>query len=153
LTDIHALHRAIAGRESLQRLWLGGALLGLGGLFYLLVRPAGLAVGLFGALPTLLHVVALSLFTAVVISPGRRGTLLVCSGWVAVNVAFEVGQMPINASAAAYWLDAHCSGIACRHSAQFFLQGTFDVLDVLAALLGGLIAWCCLRSRVPRVRT
>lgn len=152
LAVTQAAIRTSGGRNALQLAGLGGALLVLGGLFYLLVRPVGFGAQWLGAAPTLLHVVALSLLMGATTAPGRRGAIVICATWVGVNALFELGQAPAAAAAISNWLGVHCDAFACRRSAQFFLRGTFDVLDLVAALLGGGIAWRLLRAATVPVR-
>lgn len=135
---------------------LGGLALATGLLVYLADRdparaaliPAVAALAgshLFGAigqwLPSFVHPFAFSLFTAAVRPLHMRSIYRPCLLWWAVNVAFEAAQLPPSNAAIAEgmqsmfgqaWLPALLS--------SFFLSGTFDVGDLVAATAGALAA-------------
>lgn len=158
-TLAHAGEPASAGRarEAMQLAAIGGAALLLGVLVYLADRPAGTATGLpagvwrhgpttlFGAvgawLPSFVHPFAFALVTVALRPVTGAPALRVCAAWWAVNVVFEVGQRP-EAS--------HAIGAALRTGfgqdwpsralANYFLHGTFDRADLLAATAGAVAA-------------
>jgi hypothetical protein len=136
--------------------FVGCASLSAGLLVYLADRvashaaliPSIAALGgrnLFGALgqwlPSFVHPLAFSLFTAAVLKPGVAVCCAACTFWAVVNVAFEVGQHPALAGA---WTAALHGGVGesaiARATLYYFLQGTFDPYDVCAATLGSLAA-------------
>jgi hypothetical protein len=94
-------------------------------------------------LPDFVHPYAFILLTvAGVARSGRRATGVICIGWAAVDILFEVGQHPgISASVAAaipQWFDR----VPVLESARgFFVAGRFDWHDVLAIALGSALAW------------
>jgi len=111
-----------------------------------LLVPAIAALGrrnVFGALgqwlPSFVHPLAFSLFTAAALRPGIAACWGACAFWGGVNVAFEVGQHP---ALAATWSAALHGGAGdwaiARHLLNYFLHGTFDPYDVCAATLGAL---------------
>ena len=112
-----------------------------------LVAPIATLGGrnLFGALgqwlPSFAHPLAFSLFTAAVLRPGAAAYGGACAFWGMVNVAFEVGQHP---ALSARWTAAlHGSAgdwAIGRLVLNYFLNGTFDVYDICAAMLGSLVA-------------
>jgi hypothetical protein len=123
----------------------------MGVLVYLADRPSAHAIlmpdiapwtgrPLFGALgqwlPSLVHPLAFSLFTAAALKPGVAARVGACVAWSAINVAFELGQHP---ALRPLWTQALASGTgpgAIRRSVlNYFLLGTFDPFDVLAAIL------------------
>jgi hypothetical protein len=100
---------------------------------------------LFGALgqwlPSFVHPLAFSLFTATVLKPGAAACWGACTFWGLVNVVFEAGQHP---ALAVSWTAA-LHGAAgdspiVRAMLNYFLHGTFDPYDVFAATLGALAA-------------
>lgn len=98
--------------------------------------------GTFGQwLPSAAHPLAFSLFTAAALKPGIATRLGACGFWAAVNVAFECGQHP---AFRPLWLAALHGGAGDgafgRPLLNYFLQGTFDLHDVSAAMLGALAA-------------
>jgi hypothetical protein len=157
------LHRrnseAIAVREwkrAALLVFVGFASLSAGVLVYLGDRVASHAtlipsiaalggLNLFGALgqwlPSFVHPLAFSLFTAAVLKPGVAACWAACTFWAIVDIAFEVGQHP---ALAATWTAALHGGLGqwaiARATLRYFLQGTFDPYDVCAVMLGALIA-------------
>jgi hypothetical protein len=135
--------------------------LALGLLVYLADRDASRAVltptvsalagsHWFGALgqwlPSFVHPLAFSLFTAAALpshSPWQYGA---CAAWCVINVAFEVGQHP---HVSARLADALQAGLGqtplARTLANYFVRGTFDGGDIVAAILGALAAASVLR--------
>jgi hypothetical protein len=107
--------------------WLG---MGQGNL-----RPAGWA----GALPTLLHVLAFGLLTAVLLPARSMARTLACIAWGVVNGLAECAQHPglqiLVQPALTPWPPL----------ARYLAQGRFDPLDLGAALLGTLLALALLR--------
>jgi len=105
---------------------------------------------LFGALgqwiPSFLHPFAFSLFTAAVLPPQSGWRYRTCAVWCAVNLAFECGQHPLASARLAEWVQGFGNALPGRMVANYFLLGTFDGGDIVAALLGGLAAvallWC-----------
>jgi hypothetical protein len=130
----------------------GCAALSIGVLVYLADRAAphavlipGIAIfgvrNLFGVLgqwlPSFVHPLAFSLFTAAVLKPGTTARLGACGFWGAVNVAFEVGQHPAFSPVWAAALQGEAGNWAIsRLVLNYFLHGTFDPHDVCAAVLG-----------------
>ena len=121
----------------------GFAALALGAAVYALDRPPG-SVGflprafvddggrfglLAGSLPSFLHTMAFALITAALLKPTRRAGLAACAVWAAINLAFEFSQ--------------HA---AFRELTGFGMYGTFDPLDLMAALLGAAAAYLLLRT-------
>lgn len=121
------------------------------GSVYALARlPAFPSVGDCGScrvlanyLPDFVHPYAFILLTVAGVAwSGRRSTGMICIGWAAVDILFEVGQHPgISASVAAAiprWFDR----VPVLDSARgFFVAGRFDWRDVLAIALGSTLAW------------
>jgi len=100
---------------------------------------------LFGTLgqwlPSFVHPLAFSLFTAAVLKPGAVACCGACTFWAVVNVVVEIGQHP---AFAASWRTALHGGVGewavARATLNYFLQGTFDPYDACAATLGALAA-------------
>jgi len=103
------------------------------------------------SVPSFLHVLAMALLTAAFAPPTRRGALVLCAAWVAINWLFESGQHAGLAKPIYQWLQAQCGEWpACHRSALFFRNGTFDTLDLVAAAAGGVCAWLLLWSSARR---
>ena len=92
-------------------------------------------------LPSFVHPFAFSLFTAAARQRCATPAYGACAAWWAVNIAFEAGQ------------HAHISGRLAetlqfvfghtwltRALSNYFLRGSFDVADIVAATAGALVA-------------
>lgn len=139
----------------------GSLALALGLLVYLTGREAshallipGVAVlagsGWFGVLghwlPSLVHPFAFSLFTAASLPSLSSWRYGACFAWSAVNVAFEVGQHADVSARLAEVLHSSLGQTALtRTLANYFVRGTFDGGDIVAAVIGALAAAGVLR--------
>lgn len=118
----------------------------------LLPRIAALAGShVFGALgqwlPSFVHPLAFSLFTVAALPPSRAPRYGACLAWGAVNVAFEIGQHPLVSARLAELLQGSSGGEPITQAlARYFVHGTFDPGDIVAALLGTLAAGAVLRA-------
>ena len=142
---------------------IGVTALLLGSLVYLIDRtpdqtyfvysaPVGISLhnifpALFGAignsLPAFIHVFSFSLITAGLLSCRERGCDIVCLSWLFVDFAFELGQkysaLPLKI------IPGWFNGIPfLENSADYFRCGTFDMLDLVAIALGGVVAYLIL---------
>jgi hypothetical protein len=110
--------------------------------------PLPALVAWTGALPTLLHTVAFAGLSLAVTAPWPRLAPLVCAGWLVLEGGFEVLQ--IDAVAASLQ-----SSVLARDVPLFaaYLRGTFDPLDLAAALAGTLAAAWLARRGAAGVRT
>lgn len=161
---------ATRSRDGATLAAIGCAALLLGVFVYLADRPAGSASGLpagawrlgattlFGAaggwLPSFVHPFALSLLTVALRPLDGAAAYRACAAWWAVDVAFELGQLPAAAHAIGAALHA-AFGAAwpARALANYFLRGTFDRADLLAATAGALAAaWVIHLVLRPRER-
>ena len=107
------------------------------------IAPRPLLFGPIGAwLPSFVHPLAFALLTAAVLPAGSPWRYGGCAAWGAVDVAFELGQ---HAALEATWLDLAERGLAPVPLARYFIHGTFDVADLVAAMAGALAAAACLR--------
>ena len=112
----------------------------------------GVPTWLLGGLPTFVHTLAMALLTAIVVGSARVATLrAICAAWCAVEVAFELMQhaaicpallaaLPVDAQAS-FWTEPF---------ANFVRRGTFDSLDIAAALLAASVAYTTLNCRPSR---
>ena len=99
--------------------------------------------GLAGSLPSFVHVFAFALLTAAVLKPWPRFASLSCLAWVLIDVLFELGQLHTVAAV----LAAHLPGPGghpwlLAQLRSYFVSGTFDTLDLAAAVAGGMAAYC-----------
>jgi hypothetical protein len=106
--------------------------------------------GIGGALPSFLHVFAFSLLLGGLMACRKRGYLIICCAWLFTNLLFELGQRyPILASELIpKWFE----GMFIRQNMRnYFLNGTFDFLDLLASFVGAAAAyWVLVRTREER---
>ncbi len=143
------------------RFFAGLTALGLGSLLYLLDRPVDRTyfipqfladaaqpnggASLFGSLgqqlPTFLHVFAFCLLTAALLRVGVRGSIAICSGWLIIDAAFEIGQHPDIAPVLAQWMpDWFSAAPVLENTAGYFLHGRFDPYDLVSIAAGALLA-------------
>jgi hypothetical protein len=132
----------------------GSIALTFGALFYVFGRssaalfvPEGLhfpvlagdgPMEVWGWLPTFLHVLGFSLLTIVI---AGRAVILAPVTWALVNIAFEFGQHPSIADRlATTLLPLRQYGRYAATLPDYFLRGTFDAADVLAAAVGAAVA-------------
>ena len=116
--------------------------LAIADLIPLSLSPSPVFGALGGSMPSFIHVCAFALLTAALLEGGRRLNQAICLGWLSVNVAFEVGQHPkLAASIADAVPDWFTHVPILNQTAQYFLSGTFDLLDLLFATLGAVTAY------------
>lgn len=89
---------------------------------------------LSGPLPSFVHAIAMCLLIVAVLPPDRRSVTAACGVWAVIAVAIEWLQHPGFNS----WVSGQFAGDATALSR--FGAGSFDPLDVAAALTGALYA-------------
>ena len=137
--------------------------LGIGGLVYVFDRHPetvyflsnslsfqSAGFNLFGVLghhlPSFVHVYAFILLTALVTSPYRLKPVYPCLAWFSIDSLFELGQYDPVAQWIASLLAGGYSGLPFfENSAQYFLLGTFDVIDLVAIGAGTVAAYPTIR--------
>lgn len=105
--------------------------------------PAGIG----GALPSFLHVFAFSLLLGGLLACRKTGYLIICCAWLFTNVLFEFGQR--HSISASQVIPKWFEGIfILENTRSYFLNGTFDFLDLLASSVGAVVAfWVLVRTR------
>jgi len=100
--------------------------------------PAARVFGTFGNyLPTFIHAYAFILLTVAVAAPAMNKIIPICLAWFTLDSLFEVAQIDSNARWIAQHTPAWFSGIPfLENTANYFLFGTFDVLDLLSIAAG-----------------
>jgi hypothetical protein len=92
-------------------------------------------------LPSFVHPLAFSLFTAAALQRSASPAYGACAAWWAVNIAFEVGQhVQISGRVAESVQLVLGQTWLARALSNYFLRGTFDVGDIAAATAGALTA-------------
>ena len=105
-----------------------------------------------GYLPTFIHVYVFILLTVLVAVPAITKLIPVCLAWFTLDTLFEIAQLnPI-----AQWIGSHTpgwfSGIPfLENTADYFLMGTFDALDLLSIAIGTLAAYLTVSILTRRV--
>lgn len=152
-----------------KQIAIGIITLALGLLVYLIDRPPddtylvyricqginlyNIAPNLFGpvgnVLPAFVHVFSFSLITAGLLGSGKRGCLVICSTWLAIDLGFEFGQK--FDSWASHLFPDNFSGIPFLEAGVgYFKFGTFDYLDLAAITLGSIAALSIIRKTMSR---
>jgi hypothetical protein len=102
--------------------------------------------GLLGnSLPAFIHVFAFALITAGVVSCGKRGWLIICFTWFLIDSAFEFGQK-FSTWTVNFIPGSFESIPILENTKAFFLQGTFDVHDLVAMAIGAITAYAVLTA-------
>jgi hypothetical protein len=93
-----------------------------------------------GIIPSFLHVFAFSLILGGLLACSKKGYLIICGTWLSINLLFELGQR--HALAASAVIPSWFANIPVLENMQnYFLKGTFDFLDLLASLVGAVVAY------------
>lgn len=110
--------------------------------------PALLCAGL----PTFVHALAMPLLTAALLQPRKRiGLGAICAAWCVVEIAFEAAQHPrIGPALLAHLLVGEHGHTGPAPLASFVRTGTFDAIDVAAAVLASFTADALLRRPIER---
>lgn len=139
--------------------YIGVIALIIGLMVYLLDRPAWqLSIipdsfslksdgpGTFGPLgqhlPTFLHTFSFSLLFASMLSPSQLGYLIACGTWLVINTCFELLQHPALYSLITAHLESN--NVILMEINMFFVNGTFDWLDVASIIAGATCAYSVL---------
>ena len=97
------------------------------------------------SLPAFIHVFSFILITAALISSQKRGYLIICLSWFLVDCAFELGQK-FNTWSLKIIPDWFAGVPFLENTKKYFLQGTFDFIDLAAIGLGTAIAYFVLQT-------
>jgi len=104
-------------------------------------------------LPTFLHVYAFILLSAVVFAQSHRQVLILCFSWLIIDIIFEFAQISVIAQSVAVHIPGWFSGAPIlENTADYFLIGTFDTLDLFSIIAGTLTAYMTIflsRLKVP----
>jgi len=143
-------------------LLLGILILLLGSIFYVFFRPATYVyflpdsflnyqitnyyvLILSGSLPSFIHVLAFSLVTAGFL-PKTKHIWLVCLFWVVINIIIEIAQhaivYPMVRGNIPQWENIPI----LENVKYYFARGTYDPVDLLFTILGGLFAFLILKK-------
>ena len=95
------------------------------------------------SLPAFIHIFSFILITAGLIFCNKRGYLIICLSWFLVDCAFELGQK-FNDLASKIIPDWFAGIPFLENTENYFLQGTFDFIDLAAIAFGTVIAYFAL---------
>jgi hypothetical protein len=95
--------------------------------------------GLFGSAPSFFYTLALGLFVGLCASTQRSGRLH-CLLWLSLALLLESTQHPVIASLLITWLPNTLPVSAWELVGPYWLRGVFDQHDLLASLIGGMVA-------------
>ena len=95
---------------------------------------------LSNSLPDFIHVFSFIMITAGVLSCGKKGGLIVSICWLFIDISFEIGQkfpsIPLK------FIPNSFSNIPILEATKYYFQeGTFDIRDLFAIMLGSIIAY------------
>ena len=102
-------------------------------------------------LPTFLHTLAFILITAAILRPWPRSLPIVCLAWFSIECLFELGQRtPFDTYIAMLLPDWFGAAPVLGLTANYFICGTYDTLDIVSIGLGAIVAYpmvrICLRG-------
>lgn len=109
------------------------------------LREGGPLLGVLGPrLPAFFHTLAFSLLTAAFLPSGPGVQAGICGGWFLANLVFELGQK-FKDEAARLTPDILTTLPFFESTRAYFINGTFDGLDIAAAFAGAVMAWGIMR--------
>ena len=92
-------------------------------------------------LPTFVHPFAFILLTASLVEPKKRNLVFVCLLWFTTDSLFELAQMTAVAQWVVKILPEFTNMPVLENIQNYFMRGTFDVLDLLSIILGTTAAY------------
>ena len=96
-------------------------------------------------LPTFIHVYVFILLTSIFLISNKNNFIAICLAWFAFDCLFEIGQHPFIAEKIAANIPVWFSSIPfLDNTANYFLLGTFDVVDILSICMGAIAAYVSL---------
>ncbi len=97
-------------------------------------------------LPTFIHVVVFILISSALLSPWRSSIVSICFLWFGIDSLFELAQHDAVATLIADMVPNWFHGvIILENTANYFLAGTFDPLDLISIALGSFSAYLMIR--------
>jgi hypothetical protein len=97
-------------------------------------------------LPTFLHTLVFILITAAILRPWPRLIPGICAAWLVIESLFELGQLaPFDGRIAALVPSWFESVPVLQITADYFIRGTYDALDIVSIVLGAVVAYPLVR--------
>ena len=103
---------------------------------------------LIGSAPSFFYTLALGLLMSAC-APTLNKARLHCLVWIGLALCLELTQAPIIAGTLSTWLTALLPEFFRGFIGPYWTRGAFDPLDLIATLIGGIIALALLTS-LPR---
>jgi hypothetical protein len=103
-------------------------------------------------LPSLIHVFSFILITAGLISYRKKSYLIICLAWFLIDCAFEFGQK-FNSLVPKIIPDWLIGIPFLENTENYFVHGTFDYFDLLAIIIGSLIAYFVLLATMEKEKS
>lgn len=92
-----------------------------------------------GSVPSFAHAFAFGIMTALLLPPRRAWIWSACIAWGLVDTVFEIAQMPLLANVVSARLPAFFDQVpVLDHLGRYLTGGTFDPMDVAAAVVGAM---------------
>ena len=95
--------------------------------------------GIFGSAPSFFYTLALGLLIGALAS-NQTTARLHCLTWIALCLLLEISQLPIYSMWVTTWLSGALFESGWEFIESYWLRGTFDPIDLVATLSGGLIS-------------
>ena len=113
------------------------------------------AFGLLGQhIPTFVHVYTFILLTMALVVPEeryRQYLIPVCIGWFLLDALFEIAQLDFFAQRIVGWVPDWFANVPfLENSASYFINSTFDILDLLSIGLGAIAAYATIQIILKR---
>ena len=95
--------------------------------------------GIFGSAPSFFYTLALGMLIGVCAS-NRSTAILHCLLWIGLSLCMELTQHTIFSESLLTWFPSVLTESTWRFIGSYWAQGIFDPIDLVATLIGGLIA-------------
>lgn len=106
--------------------------------------------GIIGnSLPSFVHVFSFILITAGIISSEKKGYIFVCASWFLIDFIFELGQR-YNSLVLKIIPDWFSGILFLENTKSYFSRGTFDVIDLVAVLIGSITGYFILINTMEK---
>jgi len=97
-------------------------------------------IGLFGSAPSFLYTLAIGLIIGSCAST-QASAKIHCLTWIGLVLLLEITQHPAITEPLASWLAGTLNASAWELVGPYWSRGAFDPLDLIATVMGGLIAF------------
>lgn len=148
--------------QNLRQVLLGSIFLSLGIITYIAFRPSGQAtwipemisldwskfqiiVKIGNSIPSFLHILSFSLLTAGIMAQNKKNYMIICFTWFFINLLFEFLQANTVFTLLNSVSDNHDKlNPLLQWLKNFSMYGVFDPKDIIALIIGAIIAYIVL---------